>query len=63
MSKRSALFVLSCNGEILLLYADSKNYPKFKAGDNRAMFTAQKLESSLIIEFEDGKPVFDGIAP
>lgn len=64
MSKRSALYAVPLDGgELLLLYADQENYPKFKAGDENALFTAQKLDSSLIIEFEDGKPVFNGIAP
>lgn len=63
MGKRSALYILANNDELLLLYADQDNYPKVKGGDENALFTARRLETSLILEFEDGKPLFDGFAP
>lgn len=64
MSKnKSALYILPWNDELILMYADQGNYAKFKAGDESAVFTARKLETSLTIEFENGKPVFSGIAP
>lgn len=64
MSKRSALYIVPAeDGELLLLYADQKNYQKFKAGDDKALFIARKHDGSFIIEFEDGKPVFNEIVP
>lgn len=62
MPKKSALYVLPLSEDkMLLLYSDEKNYPKFKAGDKDALFTGWEMENALIIEFEDGKPVFNGV--
>lgn len=64
MSEHSALYLVPLEGgELLIMYADQKNYPRFKAGDENALFTAFKHDGSFIIEFENGKPIFDGIAP
>ncbi len=64
MPKKSALFVLPLSEDkMLLLYSDEENYPKFKAGDKKALFTGKEMENALIIEFEDGKPVFNGVLP
>lgn len=64
MKKRSALYALPWGDEsLMLIYVDEANYPKLKMGDESALVTAWILDSSLIIEFENGKPVFDGIAP
>lgn len=55
MSKRSVLHAVPLDGgELLLLY--------FKDGENVPSIV-RKHDGSLFIEFENGKPVFDGIAP
>lgn len=62
--KKSALYIVpQIEDSLLLLYVDQENYPKFKAADEDTVYTTKIIDGSFIIEFEDGKPVFNGIAP
>lgn len=64
MGNHNVLIVVpSENEELIFMYTDLGNYEKFRSGDTSAIFTAWRHEGSLVIEVEDGKPVFNGIAP